>query len=214
MLFAVDIDNTIARDIKNAALRAYVMRTLDMPTDEQELRAWLQVPENKARLEQARKTSETIPEVMEAVQPVPGALDGVRQLARLGTVVYVTCRVPELHELTIDWLTRYGFPSPENARLCARYSEKYLHAYRMAVPDEPILLIDDRAEEVVRSFQTIARTEPATAINLISRLSVVAFHPKEARWHMTPPPFPVLILKSWDQETLARFLDVALPART
>lgn len=213
MLFALDIDNTIARDIKNAALRAYLIRSLDMPRDEQVLRAWLQVPENLARFEQARKDSEKIPEVMGAVQPIPGALDGVKQLASIGTVIYVTCRVPELRTLTHDWLAEHGFPSPENARLCGRYSEKYLHAYQMADSDEPILLIDDQAETMVRSFGALARNEPATAMNLIPRLSVAAFHPKDARWRMTPPPFPVLILKSWDQENLARFLDVALPTR-
>lgn len=212
MLFAVDIDNTIARDIKNAALRAYLLRALDMPSDEQSLRDWMRVPENKARFEQARADSEKIPEVMSALLPIPGALDGVRQLAALGTVMYVTCRVPALHDLTLDWLTTHGFPTPENMRLCALYSEKYLHAYQMASAGEPIILIDDSAEKVVRAFQTIARNDPATAMNLIPRLSVVAFNPREATWRMQPPAFPVLILKSWDQEHLEKLLRVAMPA--
>lgn len=210
MLFALDIDNTIARDIKNAALRAYLLRALEMPTDEQGLRDWMRVPENVARFEQARADSEKAPEVMGALQPIPGALDGVKQLASIGTVIYVTCRVPALHDLTIDWLTRYGFPMPENMRLCALYSEKYLHAHQMASPNEPIILIDDSAEKIVRSFQTIARNDPAMAMNLIPRLSVVAFAPKEARWRMTPPSFPVLILKSWEQDYLQKLLRVAM----
>lgn len=210
MLFAIDIDNTIARDIKNAALRAYLLRALDMPSDEADLRAWLQVPENLARFNQARTDSEKIPEVMSALLPIPGALDGVRQLASIGTVIYVTCRVPALYELTLDWLARHDFPTPENAHPCAHYSEKYLWSYKMSAPDEPIILIDDNAEGVVRSFQTIARNDPVVAMRLIPRLSVVAFAPKEARWRMTPPPFPVLILKSWEQDYLQKLLRVAM----
>lgn len=213
MLFAVDIDNTIARDIKNAALRAYVMRALDLPTDEQALRVWMQNAENAARFRACCEASETVPEVMGALQPIAGALDGVKQLAHIGTVVYVTCRVPELHGLTIDWLATHGFPSPENAHLCVRYSEKYLHAAKMASPEEPVILIDDRAEDIVRAFQHVARNHPNIAMNLIPRLSVVAFNPKEARWRMIPPPFPVLILKSWERKDLARLIDVALPTR-
>src|SRR5581483_1160241 len=82
MLFAIDIDNTIARDTKNAALRAYVLRALDMPTDEQALRAWMQNAENAARFRACCAASETVPEVMGALQPIAGALDGVKQLAR------------------------------------------------------------------------------------------------------------------------------------
>ena len=213
MLFAIDIDNTIARDTKNAALRAYVLRALDMPTDEQALRAWMQNAENAARFRACCDASETVPEVMGALQPIAGALDGVKQLARIGTVVYVTCRVPTLHDLTFEWLTRYGFPTPENPRLCASYSEKYLRTYEVADSNEPVILIDDRAEDVVRAFQFIARNHPDIAMKLIPRLSVVAFNPKEQRWRMRPPPFPVLILKSWEQEDLARLIDVALPTR-
>lgn len=212
MLFALDIDNTIARDIKNAALRAYLVRVLDIPDDEQAFSAWFRIPGNKQRLEQGRRDSEKSPEVMGAVQPIPGALDGVKQLAELGTVVYVTCRVPALHDLTMDWLTRYGFPTPENMRLCALYSEKYLHARAMAGDGEPIMLFDDQAEKIVRSFGTIAKNDPAVAMQLIPRLSVVAFNPKEATWRMQPPPFPVLILKSWEPESLGKLLRVAMPA--
>lgn len=213
MLYAIDIDGTLAKDFHNAARRAYVARVLSLPTDGDALYTWLRSADNLQKYQKAYDGCACEPVIMRALSPIPGSVDALQVLANQGRVIYVTCRVPALYETTITWLASHGYPCPESVRLCTNYKDKYLHAHEAAAPDEPILLIDDQAEQIVRAFQHVARSHPDIAMSLIPRLTMAAYAPKERRWHMIAPPFPVAFLPSWEQpEALKKVIALATPS--
>lgn len=52
-------------------------------------------------------------EVFGAALPLPGAVEGVRVLAREYRIVYLTARPEEARRVTLEWLRYWGFPEGE-----------------------------------------------------------------------------------------------------
>jgi hypothetical protein len=215
MLFALDIDSTIAVD-RNGYAR-YLNNALELGIEEaaiqnlesyQKFTAMPQVQkfraseENEQRYQEMYKAADHDLEVIFAMEPITDAIRAVNNLAEDGTVIYVSCRRVEETEVTRIWLTKHGFPSPENVYICQQYYHKYIHAYAVAKPGEPIILIDDMAEKIVPAFRTLAKQEKDIAISLVRRLAVVAIDQEEPPIFNFKVPFPVIALRSWSTEDL------------
>lgn len=210
MLFALDIDGTLAIDKGNRLCRAFIARDLGLSADECTASARLTtIPAERQRaaLESALRS----PEVMSKLEPIHGALAGIKLFASLGDILYVSCRAPALHDTTVAWLNRHGFPHPERVCLCDAPQAKYTCVAESS-RGEPIVLVDDRAEQLVRAFRLLASERPDVALRLTPLLTVLAFNAKQSRWRMSPPPFPVYVLSSWEQAYLKRLMRAVAPA--
>lgn len=210
MLFALDIDGTLAIDKGNRLTRAFVARDLGLPTDDCAARAMIAtIPEKRQR--DVLAAAFQAPDVMGALSPIPGALAGVKMFSEYGKILYVSCRVAALYDTTVQWLAAHGFPHPNNVCLCESYHEKYVRIHEVS-DIEPILLIDDRAEQLVRAFRLLASERPDVALRLTPLLTVLAFNAKQSRWRMSPPPFPVYVLPNWETGYLKRLVRAVAPA--
>lgn len=145
-------------------------------------------------------------EFMETVLPLDGAVKAMRHLAKKEKIIYVTCRPPDKIPVTRQWLRRHGFPSSDAVYSCQHYHYKYIRAYEQAAPDEPIIIIDDMAQEVVNFFPTLIEEWRIIAANIIARLAVVRFYTKKevrVKWNV---PFPLRYLPSWQEKDIDAML--------
>lgn len=226
MLFALDIDGTIGRDTNHIA--RILTHEFSLPVTEKDLdqvgslRAFLHLRAVKAYLkalsleqsEQFRKAVRVAsihPDVQRNRIPLPGAVEALQGLANDGiSIIYTTCRQPESERLTRDWLAHHGFPCPDQAYCCQHYHYKYLKAHELAEPEEPVLVIDDQVENMINGFRALAHSHADIARQLYRRLAVVAFACDKVPTFPVKVPFPVVILKSWQQKDLARLRRNAL----
>ena len=70
------------------------------------------------------------------VEPMPGAVEGLRRLAECGTIHLATSRLPKARKTTVEWLERHGFPDHDLHFL--RHGEKHaaLKRFTAAVEDD------------------------------------------------------------------------------
>lgn len=216
MLFAIDIDATIAIDHNGYA--RYLNNALGLGIDEYTIehiksyenfyilpavQNYLQEPDQRDYYQNIYEKLQYEPEIQRNLVPIPRAVQALNVLARSGKIIYVTCRQPGAESITSEWLARYGFPSPEQVTICPHYYYKYLVAYDQTKPREKIILVDDHAEEMVKSFFVMAKTHLDIAVSLRRRLAVVAFDHTEPPTFRFKVPFPVVALRSWHPKDLA-----------
>ena len=223
MLFAIDIDGTIAYDKQGKAFARYLNQTLSLGVPDtilHQLSSYhefvelhsIQVyidksPDNKQRYRTAFQLAANDPAVQQSLVPVEGALAGVEALSLRGKIINVTCRKPESISLTQAWLARYGFPAPEQVYTCEHYHFKYVQADHQADPSEPIILIDDHAEEVIKFFHRLVKEDYGVAKAIRKRLAVIAFGTQQVPPHpFKVQLFPVLALPSWEQGSLEQLI--------
>src|SRR5215469_14451043 len=185
MLFAIDIDATIATDrngyarFLNDAFKLGIEESKieqiasyedfhDLPA----VQEYLQQPDQRTRYREVYDSLQYEPEMQKQLIPIEGAVEALKDITDLGKIIYVTCRQPGAETLTTEWLTHYNFPYPEQVTICPHYYYKYLVAYDQTKPREKIILIDDHAEEMVMSFFIMAKTHPEIATSLRRRLAV------------------------------------------
>ncbi|MBO0796438.1 MAG: hypothetical protein J2P36_36575, partial [Ktedonobacteraceae bacterium] len=58
----------------------------------------------------SRRRAVMAPSVLAALAPLPGAVEGLRQLATAGSLCYLSARSSQVHPVTLAWLERHGFP--------------------------------------------------------------------------------------------------------
>src|SRR5215472_12851343 len=154
MLFAIDIDGTIAGTDHGREYAQYLNRVLDIGMSEAKVAAFSSYrefafsaevqafgavsQENQDRYMEALELAQHDVEVQRASLPLPSAVEGVTALSTYGRVIYVTCRYASSRELSQQWLARYGFPNPEQVFTCERFHHKFVEAQRNAFIDEPI----------------------------------------------------------------------------
>jgi len=76
------------------------------------------------------------PDVIMGLEPLPGAIDGLRQLAEKGTVHLATSRRRKARKSTVEWLDKHHFPNHDLHFLS--YGEKHaaLKRFTAAVEDD------------------------------------------------------------------------------
>ncbi|QBD78568.1 hypothetical protein EPA93_22250 [Ktedonosporobacter rubrisoli] len=211
MLFAIDIDGTIARGNRQQLKRICNERFqlgIDLALlDQMSYREFFHSPQMQdykkivgkeyLRLSVAWLMFE--PEMLLAARPFPGAVEGIKRLAELGEVTYYTARyslsAPEknagMRESTLQWLHEQNFPQAERAVFCDGVADKAEQMYKLSEKQaEPIFLIDDLYEQLLSALEGYGDTFKA-------RFTLVAF-----RAHTAPEQclgIQVIPLPSWEQ---------------
>src|SRR5579859_7850670 len=156
MLFAIDIDGTIAGTDHGREYANYLNRVLGIGMSAERVAAFSSYrefalsaevqafgaisQENQNRYMEALELAQYDAEVQRASLPLPSAVEGVTALSTYGRVIYVTCRYASSRELSQEWLGQYGFPNPDRVFTCERFHHKYVEAQKNAAADEPIVL--------------------------------------------------------------------------
>jgi uncharacterized HAD superfamily protein len=138
----------------------------------------------------------TLPEVVRLHEVLPGAQDGIRQLAAFGDITYATARKPDVEQITRDWLVEHGFPSSEQVIFCAGVSEKLL---AIAAHPGPLVLVDDRWHQLMDIVGQYGETHRVIG-GMRDRLTLVAFG-VAASAIPGVVPVPVLPLPDWSNIT-------------
>jgi len=214
MFFAVDIDGVLARDTNGYARYLNNYFSLGI-TDEkigqlQNYQEFTKLLEVKAYIRQSEETcaqfntvareAQYLSEIQHAKIPMPGSREAMEVIAKHYPFYYVTCRKSVTSATTHAWLTRNGFPSPDRVHYCERgIYEKYVIAHRLAEPGESILLIDDLALKLMKSFATVIKLDRTLASDLIRRVGLLAFgHADAPVWPFPRRPFHVEPLPDWE----------------
>ncbi len=219
MLFAVDIDGTIAKgDGKLAPYAQFLnqMAGFGLPdaffADDMDKDAYSAAVKasgvTKEILEQARELKQFDPTVQERSVPIPGAVEAMHQLANVGKLIYVTVRMSFSETLTRSWLARSGFPNSSECYCCANLYYKIRRAYEEANDHEPIVLIDDLAYRIAWTMALAQRAEPDIARSLWQRLSLVPFGTRPETplaHHLTHFMRPRIA--SWEKDVIQAFLN-------
>lgn len=218
MLFAVDIDGTIAKgDGKLPPYAQFLNQTVGfgLPesffTDDMNQDVYSAAIKasgvTKEMLEQARELKQFDPALQERALPLPGAVEAMHQLADEGKLIYVTVRLPFSEGLTRRWLASHGFPNSSNCYSCANLYYKIRQAYEEADSEEPILLIDDLASRVAWTMALAERAEPDVARSLWHRLFLVPFGNRPGiALASRLQHFLLPRIVSWESEELQTFL--------
>lgn len=160
MLFAIDIDGTIAGI--STLFGVYFNQELDLglsPEEAQRIRWYHHLRKHPAIIEYRKAHNERFMEVwtkyreyapaMLAREVIEGAVEGVNQLSQWGHVQYVTIRISQDKEIneqiqsaTRQWLREHHFPQPEQVTFCANFEEKLTHVAH--TNHDQVIFIDDR----------------------------------------------------------------------
>ena len=188
MLFAIDIDNTIAGGPD--AYKLYIEhhnndlgldlspQLLDTLTSYQ---SFLKLPqvrayrrEHEARFQASRDSCRTSSSVILSLDMLPDAVTGVQYLSRFGQVRYYTIRVNQ--EATKQWLTIHQFPDPRNVVFCDSALHKLMSIYQLEIrKHEHIALIDDKPSALIQAFEKLMITHPHVARNIRQHVDLIAF---------------------------------------
>lgn len=141
------------------------------------------------------------PEVLVAVLPIPGAVEGVQRLTELGEVAYWTARyTPEsaetsqaMADATRQWLREQLFPFPEQVIFCESPQDKLIRiAERSEAEDLSVILIDDR---YLKLLEVAGYLDDRLQAILRRRVTILAFRatsvPEECY------DIPVIPFRSW-----------------
>ena len=226
MLFAIDIDGTIAGTDHGREYAHYLNRILGIGMSEERVTAFSSYrefalsaevqafgavsQENQDRYMEALELAQHDTEVQRASLPLPSAVEGVTALSTYGRVIYVTCRYASSRELSQEWLAQYGFPNPEQVFTCERFHHKYVKAQKNAATDEPIVLIDDHAEDIVKTFRKLVKEYYQVAKSVYGRLGLVAFGTDKAPTAPNQLRIPMLALPSWEKDEIQQFIGIVL----
>jgi len=207
MLFAIDIDGTIATHTEERLVYLpYFNRALGLGLSEQELSSfsdffafreqvilpWMDSPEKQRAYQEAATQLQYDADRQQAAIPLPGAIAGVRLLAQYGKIIYVTYRKPDTEELTRRWLASYGFPSPERA-YCSEYSyDKPRYALQDAHEEDQVVLIDNDMARTIIGFRTFCTQHRDLGTRLLKRLGLIVYGHQELDPVKTPKIAPVL----------------------
>ncbi|EFH80505.1 hypothetical protein [Ktedonobacter racemifer] len=226
MLFALDIDRTIAIDQNAYAI--FINTLLNLSISQEVLMAvesyWafcklpeveayrFASPENEERFQAAFMQAKEALEVLALLHPLPGAAAGVQTLMRYGKVAYYTSRGFEMQDTTRAWLAQHDFPLGLEIVSCKNFYVKYMASYsNTKATNEPVVLIDDNASKLISAWPRALEKWPVLD-EYPSRLTLVAFGTPLDELSIHDVPFPVLGLPSWEPEHIQSLLDRVLLA--
>jgi hypothetical protein len=122
-----------------------------------------------------------LPQVLLTHTALPGAVQGVKQLAQSGaSLQYFTVRqaldpqtCEQVYEHTRLWLTQAGFPCSREVQFFWDIADKLIKS--LEAPEEYIALIDDRPGGLLNAYQRIREDNPTQAEEIRRRVILVAF---------------------------------------
>lgn len=220
MLFAVDIDRTIAID--RNAYATFISHSLHLSFSQEVLSSigsfweFCQLPEviayrsvslnNESCFQDVYMQAKTSLEVLAGLHPISGAANGVCTLMQYGKVAYYTSRDLTMQDTTHAWLTQHNFPPEREIVSCKNFYVKYMASYaNTKASNESVILIDDNASKLISAWPRTVEKWPILAEYPL-RLTLVAFGVPLNTLPLHTVPFPVLTLPSWESEHIQALL--------
>lgn len=115
MRIAVDVDGVLADRV--AAILEYLESAYDVSLTKREVTGWdVTVPATGKRFPEFFAETDPDRDHVVDIDPVPGAVEAMRALARDHELVIATYRAPAARAATIEWLERHDIPYHEYAR--------------------------------------------------------------------------------------------------
>ncbi len=210
MLFAIDIDGTIAGGPD--AYKAYIEHhnnDLSLGLSSQLLdtlsnyQSFLKLPQVRAyrrehedRFQASRDSCRTSSSVILSLDMLPDAVTGVQHLSRLGQIRYYTIRVNQ--EATKQWLTAHRFPDPQDVVFCDSALHKLMNVHQLEIrKHEHIALIDDKPSALIQAFEKLTITHPHIAEDIRQHVSLIAFGTDFVK--VQDNDLRVFAVPSWDE---------------
>lgn len=136
-----------------------------------------------------------LPDIVRLHETLPGARDGVHQLAQHGDISYATVRNTDVEEITRLWLQEHDFPSTQDVIFSQSMAHKLL-----AISHYPgqLVLIDDRWQKALEVLPRVIEHSPETAQHIETRLTLVAFGASVSDLPGSPL-IPMLALPDWSR---------------
>jgi uncharacterized HAD superfamily protein len=141
--FCIDIDNTIAESDKvmRRVISEFTGGKVELEYDDIVTFNYYECRDRKGNRITKEEWSDvhklfSTPKYLMSIRPVAGALKGLRQLAKYGSLHFATSRLPKARKATIDWLEKCSFPSHDLHFL--KHGEKHaaLKQFTAAVEDD------------------------------------------------------------------------------
>ncbi len=76
------------------------------------------------------------PRYLWLIQPFPGAVEGLHQLAKRYSLHFATSRMPKARRVTVEWLENHGFPTHDLHFLKHREKHASLRPFSAAIEDD------------------------------------------------------------------------------
>lgn len=183
--FCIDIDNTVARtdEVMRRVIADYTAGRVRLAYEDVIAFDYYKCPDQQGN--QITKEEWTpihdlfaTPRYLWQVEPIPGAIEGLRELAKYGTIHLATSRLRQARRTTVEWLDAHSFPNHDLHFL--KHGEKHASLRPFAAA------VEDHYEQAV-AFATTGQT-PAFLIR----------HP----WNRDCKPVQgVLWVDSWEELT-------------
>jgi hypothetical protein len=223
MLFAVDIDGTIAYRHVPSLLAAcneqFHLGIEPARLQQMSYQTFLCQPELLAyrtrigayRFERALGWMDFEPQMLLAMRQHPGACEGVARLATLAPVVYYTARwSPDsversqaMAQATYQWLAAEHFPCADAVVFCEGIAGKLSKlAARLEEEGQPIILIDDGYERMIQAYAGLEAHQQ----RLLHQLTLVAFGASNVS--AISDGLRVIAMRSWSQ--LAQMIEAVI----
>jgi uncharacterized HAD superfamily protein len=141
--FCIDIDNVVARtdEVMRQVIEEYTGGRVRLAYEHIKEFNYHECKDdrgNSITREDWRKVHELFsePRYLWLIQPVSGAVEGLRQLADRSTVHFATSRLPKARRTTVEWLENHSFP-PHDLHFL-KHGEKHasLRPFTAAVEDD------------------------------------------------------------------------------
>ncbi len=208
MLFAIDVDQTVAGSNAYEIYAHFHNQDLDLRIDPEILkqlksyRDFFFLPQvvafrqaNEHEWNASRHRAIATPWVIEAFSPLEGAVQGVAHLSAYGQIRYYTARTPLVREATQRWLGQHMFKQSQEVICCSSIEQKIRALACYEPQNEQIVLIDDRGHS---HFLDMLERMKNDVEGLCSRLRILAFGASACTLPQTTL-VPLIALPSWGQ---------------
>jgi hypothetical protein len=193
--YRIDIDGTIAEPLFYDGDFQHCLNYY--------LRAKLITVEDMAHLKHHQQVY-LLPQVLLTHKVIPGALEKLQELTEKGVSLrYFTVRQaldPEqcllVYRNTHLWLERCHFPNPMDAQFFWDPAEKLVKSLK--AQEDQVVVIDDRPEGLIASFQKILTQNPLQASQIRERVTLVAFGRRSLQG-LPPTDLYIHPLENWSQ---------------
>lgn len=154
--FCIDIDNVVARtdDVMRSLISDFSEGEVSLDYEDITTFNYYQCKDcrgNQITKDEWNQIHDRFSEanVITSLEPVHGAIEGLRQLAKCGIVHLATSRLRKARRATIDWLEKHAFPDHDLHFL--RHGEKHAALKRFTAA------VEDDYEQAV-AFATLGET--------------------------------------------------------
>lgn len=139
----IDIDNVIAQtdEVMRRVIAEYSAERVQLTYEDIEHFNYFECKDSKGNVvskEEWKHIHEIFsePRYLWLIQPFPGAIEGLRQLAQRYELHFATSRIPKARRVTVEWLESHDFPAHDLHFLKHREKHASFRPFTAAIEDD------------------------------------------------------------------------------